>query len=221
VDGDAAHGVNQRKAAGAWGTAAERGNWESGTDGAHRDGGPDESVDGGIISEDAEESLITTTAWLGGALLEGVESGEPVSWWGDDRRGGAGGESRWGGEESNEIVCDEVPVGVGDGELSWAGGGGIDDSGEVDVECGETLGTGNEEAVSGEDCEWAFVSIGIRWYRQKKVEAGLTLDQSKGAVGPDETIFSLESDGNSSHAGIGESAFLFILESDLSRHVEI
>jgi hypothetical protein len=196
VHGDAAHGVvHQCKAAGARGTASVGSNW-AGTNWGHCDGGPDESIDGGIISEDAEECLITTTAWLGSALLEGVESGEPVCWGSDDRRGRSGWESRWGREEGHEIVCDEVPVCVGDGELAWASGGGIDDSGNVDVECGETLCTGNEKAVSRED-----------------------LDQGKRVVGPDETVFSLESNGNSSHAGIGVRALLVLLESDLSRHV--
>lgn len=57
---------------------------------------------------------------------------------------------------------------MGYGELAWSSGGSIDDSGNVNVECGETLCTGNEETVGSEDCEWAFVSIGIRWYTQKK-----------------------------------------------------
>lgn len=84
VDGKAAHGVmHERKAASARGTASERSR-ASRINRAHRDGGPDESIDGGIISENAEECLITTTAWLGRTLLEGVESGEPVGWWGDD-----------------------------------------------------------------------------------------------------------------------------------------
>lgn len=187
----AIHGLmHQGKAAGAWSAATEpsklgRADW------GHSDRSPDESIDGGIVSKDAEESLETTTAWLSSALLEGVESREPVGGRGDHSGSRSSWECRWRGEEGNEVVCDEVPVGVGDGELAWAGGSAVDDSGDVDVECGEALGTGNEQAVSGED-----------------------LDQSKRVVGPDETVFSLEGKSNSGHAGIGIGALLiFVVES--------
>jgi len=194
VAGEAAiHGLmHQSKAAGAWGAAAESSNWgHSRTDGVHSDGGPDESIDGGVIRENAEECLESTTAWLSGTLLEGVESGEPVGGRDDDGWGGSSWESRWRGEEGDEVVCDEVPVGVRDGELAWAGGSTIDDSRDVDVECSETLSSWIEQAVGGED-----------------------LNQGKRVVGPDETVFSLESNGNSSHAGISISTLLVLLESD-------
>lgn len=213
--------MHQGKAAGAWSAATEpsklgRADW------GHSDRSPDESIDGGIVSKDAEESLETTTAWLGSALLEGVESREPVGGRGDHSGSRSSWECRWRGEEGNEVVCDEVPVGVGDGELAWAGGSAVDDSGDVDVECGEALGTGNEQAVSGEDCKFgmlALVSSGVdKESRRKgaptKEDELLTLDQSKRVVGPDETVFSLEGKSNSGHAGIGIGALLiFVVES--------
>lgn len=47
-----------------------------------------------------------------------------------------------------------------------------------------------------------------------KRRAGRTLDQSERVVGSDETVFSLESNGNSRHASVGIGAFLVLLEGD-------
>lgn len=115
--------------------------------GGHGDRSTDECVDGGVISEDAEEGLDATTAGLGSAGLESLKGSEPVSGGSDDLWRRSSWESRWGGEEGYEVVGDEAPVSVRDGELSWAGGSTIDDSRDMDVECGEALSTGVEEAV--------------------------------------------------------------------------
>jgi len=62
------HGLmHQSKAADTGRAALEGGNnWghTRSADGVHRDGSPDESIDRGIISEDAQECVETTTAWL-------------------------------------------------------------------------------------------------------------------------------------------------------------
>lgn len=112
-------------------------------------------------------------------------------WRSDDRRSRSRWESRWRRKKGNEIVRDEVPVCMGNSELAWSSGGTIDDSRNVNVEGGETFCTRNEETVGSKD-----------------------LNQGKRVVGPDETIFSLESNGSSSHASISIGAFLVLLESD-------
>lgn len=78
-----------------------------------------------------------------------------------------------------------------DGELAWSGCSAIDDCRDVDIECSETFGSWDEQTICGED-----------------------LDQGKRIIGPDETIFSLESNGNCSHSGISIGAFLVLLEGE-------
>jgi len=157
--------------------------------GGHGDRSTDECVDGGVISEDAEEGLDATTAGLGSAGLESLKGSEPVSGRSDDLWRRSSWESRWGREEGDEVVGDEAPVGVRDGELSWAGGSTIDDSRDVDVECGEALSTGVEEAVSRQD-----------------------VDQSERLVSANERILVRQSVSNSSHSGVGIGAFLVLEE---------
>lgn len=176
--------MHECKAADPWGAASEPSDL-SRTDWIHRDRRPDESIHGSIVGEYTEESLKTTTSRLSSSFLERVESREPVRGRCDDRWGRSNWECRWRRKEGNEIICNEIPVCMRDGKLAWPGGSAVNDSGDVNVECGKTLSTGNEQAVGSED-----------------------LDQGKGIIGPDETVFSLESKSNSSHACIGVGAFL-------------
>jgi len=152
ADGDPAV-VDDSKAALPWYASAEGSLGESRGGGGrgHGDRSTDECVDSGLISEDAEESLDATTAWLSSAGLKGLEGGEPVGGGGDDGGGRSDGESGGGREEGNKVVCDEALVSVRDGELSWAGGGTVDDSRDMDIESGQALGSGVEEAVSRQD----------------------------------------------------------------------
>lgn len=145
----ATHGVvHKSKAAHARRTCADGG----GPVGrGHGDGRPDEGVDGGVISKDAGKSFMATHAWLGRALLQRLQGGEPVFRRGDKAWGRSRSKSRRRGEEGDEVVRDEVPVRVRDGKLAWAGGLAIDDGRDVDVKRGEALSTRIEQAISGQD----------------------------------------------------------------------
>jgi hypothetical protein len=179
--------VDDGKAALPWGACAERAHGESSDGGGHSDGSTDERVDGGIVSEDAEESLNPTTAWFSSAGLKGLESSEPVGRGSDDLGGRSSGEGRRGREESNEVVGDEAPVSVRDGELSWAGSSTVDDCGDMDIESSQALGSGVEEAVGRQD-----------------------VDQSKLGVATNKGVFAGEGSSNSSHSSVGISAFLVL-----------
>lgn len=188
ADGDPAV-VDDSKAALPWCASGEGSLGESRGGGGrgHGDRSTDECVDGGLISEDAEECLDTTATWLSSAGLKGLESGEPVGGGSDDGGGRSDGESGGGREEGNKVVCDEALVSVRDGELSWAGGGTVDDSRDMDIESSQALSSGVEEAVSRQD-----------------------LDQSKRPVSTDESVLVSEGVGNSSHSSVGIGAFLVI-----------
>jgi hypothetical protein len=196
ADGDPAV-VDDNKAALPWCASGEGSLGESGGGGSwgHGDRSTDECVDGGLISEDAEESLDATATWLSSAGLKGLESGEPVGGGSDDGGGRSYGESGGGREEGDKVVCDEVLVGVRDGELSWAGSGTVDDSRDMDIESGQALGSEVEEAVSRQDA-----------------------DQSKRLMSTDESVLVGEGVGNSSHSSVGKGAFLVIEGHGDGRH---
>lgn len=59
-------------------------------DGTHLHGGANKGVDGRVVSKDTRQSFMSTSSWLIGAGLERLESGNPMSWWSDDRGGGCG-----------------------------------------------------------------------------------------------------------------------------------
>jgi len=179
--------VDESKAALAGCASLEDGGGSGAVGWGHSDGSADEGVDGGIVGEDAKESLDSTSSWLSSAGLKGLESGEPVGGWGDDGWRSSSGESRWGREEGNKVVCDEAPVGVRDGELAGTGSGTIDYSGDMDIESCKTLSSGVEQAVCRED-----------------------VDQSKGLVSANESIFMRKSVCNCGHSSVGISAFLVL-----------
>ena len=80
--------------------------------------------------------------------------------WSDDGGGSSGWECRWGGEEGNEIVCNETPVSVRDRELASAGSGTINYSRDMDIKCCKTLCTWIEQAVCREDYRRGWVISG-------------------------------------------------------------
>jgi hypothetical protein len=153
ADGESAV-VDDGKAALPWCASAEGGLGESRGSGSrgHGDRSTDECVDGGLISENAKESLYATTTWLSSAGLKGLEGREPVGGGSDDGGGRSDGEGRRRREEGDKVVCDEALVSVRDGELSWAGGGTVDDSRDMDIKGSQALSSGVEEAVSRQDC---------------------------------------------------------------------
>jgi len=112
--------ADDSKAALPWCTPTERalGERRGGDSRGHGDRSTDECVDGGIVSEDAEESLYATTAWLSSTGLKGLESGEPVGGRSDGGGGRTGWESRRRREEGDKVVCDEALVSVRYGELA-------------------------------------------------------------------------------------------------------
>lgn len=60
-------------------------------------------------------------------------------------------EGRWGREECDKIICNEAPVSVRYGELSWTGGSSIDDRRYMDIKGSQAFCSGVEQAVSRKD----------------------------------------------------------------------
>jgi len=181
--------ADDSKAALPWRAPTERtlGKSRGGDSRGHGNRSTDECVDCGIVSEDAEESLYATTAWLSSTNLKGLESGEPVGGRCDDGWGRTGWESRRRREEGDKVVCDETLVSVRYGELAWAGCGTVDDCRYMDIKGSQALCSRVEQAVSRQD-----------------------VYQSKRLVSTNESVLVSESLCNRSHSSIGIGAFLVI-----------
>jgi len=181
--------VDDRKTALPWCASAERALRES----RRRDGRghcyrrTDECVDSCIVSEDAEECLYPATAWFSSAGLKGLESSEPVGGRNDDRGRISDREGRWGREKCDKVVCNEAPVCMRYGELSWTGGSTIDYRGYMDIKGSQAFCPRVEQAVGRQD-----------------------VNQSKRLVSTNESVFVGECIRNRSHSSIGIGAFLVL-----------
>lgn len=102
---------------------------------------------------------------------------------------GAYGKCGCGGEECDEVVCNEVSVCMRDRKLSWTSSWAIYDSRNVDIKSSQALSTRVEEAIGRQD-----------------------VDQSKRFVSTNDGVLVRQRIGNGGHSRVGIGAFLVLEE---------